>query len=194
MALVIYGDLRSGNCLKVKWTADRLGLAYEWVEVDAFAGETRQPAFRALNPAAQVPTVLLPDGRTLAQSNAILLHLAEGSGLVPEDRFWRAKLLEWLFWEQSSHEPYLAPRRRSRGGGELRAGGQAALARLESWLTSAPFLVGGRLSLADLALLPHTRMAPDAGFDLELYPAVRQWISRCEAALALDRTAGAAAA
>jgi glutathione S-transferase len=189
MTLVIYGDRRSGNCLKVLWTADRLGLAYDWVEVDAFAGETRRPEFRALNPAAQVPTVLLTDGRNLAQSNAILLHIAEGSDLIPADPFWRAKMLEWLFWEQSSHEPYLSVRRAGRpriAEVERKAAGQAALARMESWLTGSPFLVAGRLTLADIALLPHTRQAAAQGFDLEALPAIRQWIARCEAELGLS--------
>jgi glutathione S-transferase len=192
MALVIYGDERSGNCLKVKWAADRLGVAYDWVDVDLFAGQQRTPEFRRLNPAAQVPTVLLDDGRTLAQSNAILLYLAEGSDLIPEDSYWRAKMLEWLFWEQSSHEPNLGARHRRRLSREksdprldaaLRDGGETALARMESWLSASPFLVDGRLSLADIALLPHTRWAPEAGFDLDRFPHVRAWVARAEAEL-----------
>lgn len=193
MTLVIYGDRRSGNCQKVLWTADRLGLAYDWVEVDALAGETRRPEFRAINPAAQVPTVLLPDGRALAQSNAIMLHLAEGSELIPADPFWRAKMLEWLFWEQSSHEPHLGPRRALGRAAEVKAAGQAALQRLEGWLTASPFLAGASLSLADIALLPHTRAAAAAGHDLETYPALRQWIARCEQRLGLGRDVSAAA-
>ena len=194
MALVIYGDVRSGNCLKVKWTADRLGLAYDWVEVDFLAGQSRTPEFRRLNPAAQVPTVLLEDGRSLAQSNAIILHLARGGDLLPEDPYWMAKVLEWLFWEQSSHEPHLGmrlyhrlyrktPERRIDPA--LKAEGEAALARMETWLAGSPFLVNGRLSLADVALLPYTRWAPDAGFDLERFPHVRAWVARTEGELGL---------
>ena len=100
MTITIYGDSISGNCLKVKWTADRLAIPYEWIEVDVVKGETQRDEFRRLNPAAQVPTVMFEDGRTLAQSNAIVLHLAEGSNLIPQDPYWRAKMLEWMFWEQ----------------------------------------------------------------------------------------------
>jgi glutathione S-transferase len=196
MALVIYGDLRSGNCLKVKWTAERLGLVYDWVDVDFVAGQARTPEFRRINPAAQVPTVLLEDGRTLAQSNAIILHLARGSDLIPQAPYWEAKLLEWLFWEQSSHEPTLGMRlyHRLYGGRPdrrtdaiLKTDGDAALARMESWLSGSAFLVDGRFSLADIALLPYSRWAPEAGFDLSRYPAVSAWIRRCEDELGLGR-------
>ena len=105
MTLRIYGDSISGNCLKVKWTADRLGRAYHWIETSVLKGETRTPAFLAMNPAGQVPLALLEDGRPLAQSNAIILHLAEGSDLIPVDAYARARMLEWMFWEQYSHEP-----------------------------------------------------------------------------------------
>src|SRR3954470_5188009 len=104
----IYGDSISGNCLKVKWVADLLGLSYEWIETDVLASASRTPAFLAMNPAGQVPVVLLDDGRPLAQSNAIILHLADGSALIPTDRYARAKMLEWMFWEQYSHEPAVA--------------------------------------------------------------------------------------
>ena len=196
MALVIYGDLRSGNCLKVKWTAERLGMEYDWVDVDIMAGETRTPTFRQLNAAAQVPTVVLGDGRTLAQSNAIILHLAEGSDLVPEDAYARAKMLEWLFWEQYSHEPYVAVRRFQKvylGKGEeeidpnLMVRGEAALARMESWLAGSPFLVNGALSLADIALVAYTRLAHEGGFHMEAFPATREWVVRVETELGLSR-------
>lgn len=168
MALTIYGDLISGNCLKVKWTADKLGVAYEWIPVDVGAGGAQTPEFRKLNTAAQVPTVVLEDGRSLAQSNAIILHLGEGTALIPEDAYNRAKMLEWLFWEQNSHEPYIAVRRRLKfmlGKTEaemdpkLLTNGNAALARMESWLAGSPFLVNGALSLADICLVAYTRMA-----------------------------------
>jgi glutathione S-transferase len=201
MALVIYGDLRSGACLKVKWTAERLGLAYDWVDVDVTSGETQRAPLRALNPAAQVPTVLLEDGRALAQSNAILLHLGEGTTLSPEDPYWRSKMWEWLFWEQSSHEPFVGGRRNAlvyRNTPEaeldpaLEVKGRAALARMEGWLAASPYLVDQRLSLADIALLPYTRLAPEGGFDLDRYPAVQAWIARCERELGvLDYSAAA---
>ena len=104
----IYGDAVSGNCLKVRWLLDRLGRAYDWLETDIMTGVTRMPDFLALNPAGQVPLVVLEDRRTLAQSNAILVHFGEGTELIPTDAYLRARMFEWLFWEQYSHEPYVA--------------------------------------------------------------------------------------
>ncbi len=104
----IYGDQNSGNCQKVKFTADVLGLAYEWIDVDILKGQSRTAEFLAINPAGQVRAVVFDDGRALAQSNAIIAYLARGSALVPEDPFERAKADEWMFWEQYSHEPYVA--------------------------------------------------------------------------------------
>ena len=109
--MILYGDSISGNCLKVKWVADLLGVSYQWRETSVLAKETRTPEFLALNPAGQVPLVVLEGDRPLAQSNAILLHLAEGSALSPSDAYERAKMFEWLFWEQYSHEPVIAVRR-----------------------------------------------------------------------------------
>ncbi|MDO8411823.1 MAG: glutathione S-transferase family protein [Phenylobacterium sp.] len=192
MGLRIYGDSISDNCLKVKWTSERLGLDYEWVEIDLLKGETRTPQFLAINPAGQVPVVILPDGRPLAQSNAILLHLAEGSDLIPADAYARARMLEWMFWEQYSHEPYVAVARfRVRYEGRsvesleprLVERGAAALQRLEDALAAGTFLVGEQLSLADVALVAYTRLAGEGGFDLSRYPRVQAWIARVEAAL-----------
>ena len=104
----IYGDLGSGNCLKVKYTADKLGLPYTWVPVDTMKGETRTPEFLARFPMARIPGVEFADGRRLAESNAIIRYLARGSALLPDDGFAQAKVDEWLFWEQYSHEPYVA--------------------------------------------------------------------------------------
>ncbi|MFZ5718097.1 MAG: glutathione S-transferase family protein [Pseudomonadota bacterium] len=188
----IYGDSISGNCLKVKWTADYLGRPYTWTETDVTKGESRTPEFLALNPAGQVPTVVLDDGRPLAQSNAIILHLAEGSDLIPADAYHRARMFEWMFWEQYSHEPYVAVARfqvkyLGKPVSELEPRiverGAAALQRLEDGLRDTPFLVGDRLSLADVALVAYTRVAHEGGFDLGVYPAVRAWVARVEAAL-----------
>lgn len=195
MAITIYGDSISGNCLKVKWTAEHLHIPYEWVEVDVVAGEARSDEMRRLNPAAQVPTVLLEDGRALAQSNAIIVHLAEGTPLIPADAYWRAKMFEWLFWEQYSHEPYIAVRRfqmRYLGKAEsdldpkLKERGDAALARMEAWLQASPYLVNGALSCADISLLAYTRMAHEGGFDLGQFPAVKAWVARVDADLGLE--------
>ena len=104
----VLGNAHSGNCLKVSYTADYLGLPYEWVEIDIMEGESRADRFLAINPQGQVPAVELGDGRTLAQSNAIVRYLANGSDLLPDDPYLQAKIDEWLFWEQYSHEPYIA--------------------------------------------------------------------------------------
>jgi glutathione S-transferase len=184
----VYGDSISGNCLKVKWVCDLLEIPYEWVETSALDGTTRRPDFLAMFAAGQVPAVALDDGRTLAQSNAIILYLAEGSRLIPADSYARARMLEWMFWEQYSHEPYVAVRRflllylkRSLGDldPKLFERGSSALQRMEIALAS-PYLVGDSLSLADVALVAYTRMAGEGGFDLALYPAVRRWIARVE--------------
>ncbi|WP_419254713.1 glutathione S-transferase family protein [Caulobacter sp. ErkDOM-YI] len=194
MTLRIYGDTKSGNCLKVKWTAQRLALPFEWIEIDILQSQSRTPEFLALNPAGQVPAVILEDGQALAQSNAIMLHLAEGSALIPTDAFERAKMLEWLFWEQYSHEPYVAVARFqvsylgksvSDLDAKLLERGNGALGRLETQLKQTPYLVGERLTLADIALVAYTRVAHEGGFDLSLYPAVQAWVSRVEAALGL---------
>jgi glutathione S-transferase len=191
----IYGDSKSGNCLKVKWTARAVGRGFDWIEVDILKGESRTPAFLALNPAGQVPAVILEDGRPLAQSNAIILHLAEDSPLVPQDPYDRARMLEWMFWEQYSHEPYVAVARfqvkyLGKPAAELESRiverGTQALQRMELALKDTTFLVGNTLTLADVALVAYTRVAHEGGFTLDLYPAVKAWVARVESALAID--------
>jgi len=188
----IYGDSISGNCLKVKWAANHIGLSYDWIETSVLKAESRTPEFLALNPAGQVPAVILDDGRPLAQSNAIIVHLAEGSDLIPKDAYERAKMLEWLFWEQYSHEPYVAVARfqvRFLGKAahdlepKIVERGKAALRRMDEALAGKAFLVGERLSLADLALVAYTREAEDGGFRLADYPNLPPWIARVERAL-----------
>ena len=189
----IYGDSISGNCLKVKWVADHLGLIYQWVETDILKGESRTAEYLSMNPAGQVPAVILDDGRPLAQSNAIILHLAEGSDLIPADPYDRARMLEWMFWEQYSHEPYVAVARfqvryQGKPVAELEPRlverSHGALKRLEDALAGgSPFLVGSALSLADVALVAYTRVAHEGGFDLADYPKVKAWVGRVEAAL-----------
>ena len=201
----IYGDLTSGNCLKVKYTADFLGLPYAWITVSALDGETKEPHFLARNPMGQIPVVELDDGRHLAQSNAIIRYLARGSALLPDDAFVQAKIDEWLFWEQYSHEPYIAVCRfhmlylkRPKDAREAWRveRGEKALDLMESHFLAAsdtpaarrpepvgPFLVGDTFSIADIALLAYTRVAHEGGFDLSARPHVRAWVEQCEEAL-----------
>jgi glutathione S-transferase len=191
----IHGDSNSGNCLKVKWVCDRLALAYRWIEIDTLKGETRTAQFLKLNQAGQVPVAEFDDGRTLAQSNAIIRHLARGSDLIPSDAFLAAKMDEWLFWEQYSHEPYIAVCRfqmvyLGKAASELDPDkvrrGYAALARMEQQLAATRFLVGSQLSLADVALLAYTRLAHEGGFQLDEYSATRRWIGEASHALGLS--------
>jgi glutathione S-transferase len=190
----IHGDSISGNCLKVKWVCDRLALPYTWVAVDVIKRETRTTPFLKLNNAGQVPTVEFDDGRTLAESNAIIRYLARGSYLIPADAFAAAKMDEWLFWEQYSHEPYIAVCRfqmrflgkpASDLDPEKVRRGYAALARLEQQLAVTRFLVGDGISLADVSLLAYTRLAHEGGFHLDGYAAVRRWIGEAERSLGL---------
>ncbi len=194
----LYGDSRSGNCLKVKWLLDALGRPYEWVEMNLAAGDTRTPEFLGINPWGQVSTAVLDDGRALTQSNALLLHFGEGSRFVPADPYDRAEMHAWMFWKQNSHEPFIAVRRYRliylrQTPGELDPAlltrGYAALARLEAAVTEHPFLLGDQPTLADLALIAYTRVASEGGLDLEPYAAVRQWIGRVETTFYFTGTA-----
>ncbi|UYO01400.1 MAG: glutathione S-transferase family protein [Devosia sp.] len=197
----IYGDLGSGNCLKVKYIADALGIAYDWTDVISGTGATRTPQFLALNPAGQVPVIALDDGRTLAQSNAILRYLARNSRFIPSDDFLAAKMDEWLFWEQYSHEPCVAVARAHvvyRGGTiadrdpAIVARAEAALDHLDRALDGRSFLVGDTMTIADIALLAYTRLSPEGGFDLRTRPQLLRWIATCEHELGLPALGNAA--
>jgi glutathione S-transferase len=192
--LQIYGDTKSGNCLKVKWVCDWLALPYHWIDIDIIKGESRTPEFLALNPAGQVPLVVFDDGRALAQSNAIIRYLARDSVLIPQDAYQAAKMDEWLFWEQYSHEPYIAVCRfhmlyQGKSLGERDPGrvarGDAALALMERHLHASRFLVGDSISLADVSLLAYTRVAHEGGFSLDGHSALRRWIGEAGQALGL---------
>ncbi len=192
--LTVFGDIRSGNCLKVKWLLDRLGHDYRWVETDVMSGATRSTEFLAINPAGQIPVAMLEDGRVLAQSNAILGWFGKGTAFVPADPWERAKMYEWLFWEQYSHEPYIAVARFQRAflgkaadeiEPRLMERGRAALARMEAALADADWLVGEGPTLADLTLVAYTRVADEGGFELGPYPAIRRWIARVETAFGI---------
>lgn len=197
--LTVHGDIRSGNCLKVKWLLDELGRDYRWIEADVMSGTTRSTEFLTVNPAGQVPVVVFGDGRTLAQSNAILGYFGEGTAFVPADPWDRAKMYEWLFWEQYSHEPYVAVARFQRAflgkaadeiEPRLMQRGYAALDRMEEALSGRDWLAGEAASLADIALVAYTRMAADGGFDLTGRPRVRAWIARVETRLGLPPYTG----
>jgi glutathione S-transferase len=190
----IYGDSNSGNCLKVKWVCDALALPYDWIDVDTLKHETRTAQFLKLNSAGQVPAVAFDDGRTLGQSNAIIRYLARDSDLIPKDAFAAAKMDEWLFWEQYSHEPYLAVCRfqmkyLGKPASDLDPDkvkrGYAALARMEHELAATRFLVGDSLTLADVSLLAYTRLAHEGGFHLDGYASLRRWIGEAERSLGL---------
>ncbi len=201
--LTLYGDCISGNCMKTRWTADLLGVDYTWVDIDVVNGGARTEEFLRVNPFGQAPTAALADGRVLAQSNAILIWLAEtsGSDLLPADPFDRAKVHEWLFWEQYSHEPYIAVRRFQKAflgrpdaeiPEKLMEGGLKALKHMERALLGAEYLAAGRLTLADIALVAYTRVAHEGGFDLAEFPNVRAWIARVEREIGADHIEEAA--
>ncbi|HEX2760926.1 MAG TPA: glutathione S-transferase family protein [Rhizomicrobium sp.] len=195
-AMTVYGDSISGNCLKVKFVADYLGLPYDWVEISVLAKETRTPEFLAMNPAGQVPVVRFADSGALAQSNAIILHLAQNTALIPADPFDRALMYQWLFWEQYSHETAIAVLRfqkhylkktDSEIDPNLPRRCANVLALMNNHLAARRYFVGERLSLADVALVAYTRFAPQAGLDLAPYPHVVTWIGRVERDLKLER-------
>jgi glutathione S-transferase len=185
----VYGMADSGNCYKVRLALEQLALPYRWVEIDPARGETRTPEFLAMNANAKVPTLQLEDGSFLAESNAILHYLADGSRLLPAERLQRAHVLQWMFFEQYSHEPYIAVARailryqppdsprRAELPRLLERGGQA-LAVMERHLEHEPFFVDARYSIADIALYAYTHCAADGGFELSAYPAIRSWLDR----------------
>ena len=192
--LQLHGNLGSGNCLKVKYIADATGTPFVLHEIASRSGATATPQFLALNPAGQMPVIVLDDGRTLAQSNAILRYLALGSRFIPADPYDAAKVDEWLFWEQYSHEPSVAVARArvvydGQTFAELDSGlvarANKALDLMEQALTGRTFLGGNSMTIADIALLAYTRQAPQGGLDLNGRPALLRWIAACEHELGL---------
>jgi glutathione S-transferase len=184
----VYGSRASGNCHKVKLALDALGLPYRWHEVDILKGETRTPQFLAMNPNGKVPLLQIDDHTFLPESNAILCYLADGTRLWPGDRLARAQALAWMFFEQYSHEPYIAVARFIRVFLKkdddprlptLLQRGNAALAVMERHLQQHEFFVDSGFTIADIALFAYTHRASDGGFDLAAYPAVLAWLDRC---------------
>lgn len=189
--LRLYDFLESGNCYKVRLLLSQLEQPFERVPVDIFKGETRTPAFLAKNRNHRLPLVEWPDGRRLAESNAILWYFAEGSAFLSGDPWERAQVLQWMFFEQYSHEPYIAVVRRWHLTGlidqyrhmlpEKMERGYYALDVMEDHLRTHPFFVGERYSIADIALYAYTHVAHEGGFDLDRFPSVRAWLARVRA-------------
>lgn len=188
----IYGDIQSGNCYKIKLLAEILNINHDWVVVDILKGETQSSAYRSKNPAGKIPLLELDDGRTLSESNAILNYLASDSALLSNDPFIRAKILQWQFFEQYSHEPYIAvarfiakylglPASRVEEYKQKQDGGHKALKVMEQQLSKTPYLVGDILTIADISLYGYTHVADEGGFDLKDYPSINAWIERIQA-------------
>ena len=187
--ITVHGMSSSGNCHKVRLLLEQLGRAYRWTEVDSAHGGTRTPGFLAMNPNGKVPVIELEDGRVLAESNAILYYLAADTSFLPGDPWQSAQALGWMFFEQYSHEPYIAvarficgwtpadsPRRAELP--RLHERGHNALAVMEHHLQRQPWFTGEDYGIADIALFAYTAVAGDGGFDLAGYPRIGDWLSR----------------
>ncbi|MBI4781030.1 MAG: glutathione S-transferase family protein [Oscillatoriophycideae cyanobacterium NC_groundwater_1537_Pr4_S-0.65um_50_18] len=188
----LYDYRPSGNGYKVRLLMSHLGIPYDYVEKNIIRGETRTPEFLAINPNGRVPVLELEPGVCLPESNAILIYLSEGTAFLPADRLERALVMQWLFFEQYSHEPNIATPRfiltYLQKGDEYRDVlekkrelGYAALGVMEKRLAEHPFLVGDRYTIADIALYAYTHVADEGGFSLEAYPGIRAWIDRIQA-------------
>jgi len=180
----VYGDYRSGNCYKIKLMLNLLGLPYEWQAVDILGGDTQTEAFLAKNPNGKIPVLELEDGTCLWESNAILNFLADGSQFLPSEPRLRTQVLQWQFFEQYSHEPYIAvarfiqlyeglPEERREEYLKLHKRGYKALDVMEKQLSRTPYLVGEHYSIADIALYAYTHVADEGGFDLSRYPGIQ---------------------
>jgi glutathione S-transferase len=190
-SLLLYNAPVSGNCYKVRLLLAHLGVEYECREIDVVDRSNRPELLGDVNPALQVPTLVLDDGRALAESNAILCYLAQGTTYAPDDKFECAKALQWMFFEQYSHEPNIAVVRywvsiaavspRESVVEARRKAGYEALDAMERELATREFLVADRYTIADIALYAYTHVAGEGGFDLSGYPAIREWLDRVAA-------------
>jgi glutathione S-transferase len=183
----VHGVSASGNCYKVRLVLEQLGLPYAWHEVDMMNGATRTDDFKRLNPNGKVPVLVIDDRTTLSESDAILCYLADGSPLMPTDRLERAQVLQWMFFEQYSHEPFVAVARFilqfQKRPDDARlpdriAGSYRALDVMEQHLATRTYFVGERYTVADIALYAYTHVADEANVDLARYPAIRAWLER----------------
>ena len=187
--LRVYGDLQSGNCYKVKLLLAQLKRPHEWVNVDILDKQTRTPAFLAKNPNGKIPLLEIEEGVYLPESDAILNYLAEGTPFLPSERLLHAQVLQWLFFEQYSHEPYIAvaryiirylgrPEKYETKVQEKMAPGYAALEVMEKHLANRSFFVAERYTIADVGLYAYTHVAHEGGFELSRFPAVKEWLAR----------------
>ena len=187
----IYGDIESGNCYKIKLLVLQLGLEHRWTHVNILAGATRTPSFTDMNPNAKIPLLEIALGVYLSESNAILNYLAKGSRFLPQEKLSRARILQWQFFEQYSHEPYVAiarfiakylglPPEREAEYRSKQEGGKEALGVMEAQLCQTDFLIGDQYTIADISLYAYTHVAADGGFDLTQFPAVGRWLRRIE--------------
>jgi len=190
--LKIYADSQSGNCYKVKLLTSLLAIEHEWINIDILANETLTASFLEKNPNGKIPLLELDDGRFLSESNAIINYLATDSLLIPKNSFDVAKIQQWQFFEQYSHEPFIAvarfiakylglPADRKADYEAKQAGGHKALKVMEGQLQKTPYLVGNDLTTADISLYGYTHVAHEGGFDLSEYPAIQQWINNIQA-------------
>lgn len=187
----LYGDMLSGNCYKIKLLMQFLNIHHQWMHVDILAGETHTADFMQMNNNAKIPVLKISESEYLFESNAILNYLAEGSAFLPHSGIERARVLQWQFFEQYSHEPYIAvaryinkylglPKERAKEYHAKQEGGHKALSVMESQLSQTPFLVGDSASIADISLYAYTHVAHEGGFDLESYPNIRRWLYSIE--------------
>jgi glutathione S-transferase len=190
--LKLYQFFSSGNCYKIRLLLTQLEIPFESIELNILKGETRTPEFLSKNLNGRIPVLETESGQFIAESNAILFYLSEGTDLLPNDRFERAKVLQWLFFEQYSHEPYIAtsrfwisilgkPEEYKEALNQKREPGYAALTVMEKHLTNCNFFVGERYTIADIGLFAYTHVADEGGFDLIRFPAIQAWLERVKA-------------
>ncbi len=187
----VFGDIQSGNCYKIKLLLNHLAIPHQWHHVDILKNETKSSVFLEINPKGKIPVVVLEDGKTLSESNAILNYFADGTNYLPDDKFSRAKVLEWQFFEQYSHEPYIAvarfiskylglPENRIEEYKSKQEGGYKALRVMEKQLSVSPYLVGSQITIADFSLYAYTHVASEGGFNLSEFPAIQKWLQNIQ--------------
>ncbi|ANC37159.1 TPA: glutathione S-transferase family protein [Acinetobacter baumannii] len=189
--MIIYGDVDSGNCYKIKLLLSLLNINHRGIHVDILNKDTLTAEFLSLNPNGKIPVLVLDDGRVLSESNAILGYLAEGTELIPADPYMKAKMYQWMFFEQYSHEPFIAVARfinkylgllleRIEEYHKLQPKGHKALSIMNKALVEYDYLVGNKFTIADIALYAYTHVAEEGGFDLKLYPNIQEWCQRIQ--------------